>query len=413
MIGEIIAIGDELVTGRIDNTTSGYAARKLHAAGYTIRSIQTIGDSLQLIGPTLLNSLEHADFIIVTGGLGATTDDLTNKAVIETLNLQGEVNPQVIAGVKTRRPDLDKVQMAAIEKLAWLPKDVTILDDTYRMAGYILLHNKKPIFFLPGVPPQMEYLLTTRVLPELQNWFPDHQQKVNQQVYKTFGLYESEINRQLIQLENQPSVHIGYYPVGCEVHISLTVTTDDQDKTDTLFATIDATIRSTLGNYIFGTGKVSMAEAVGKLLLQQKQTFCIAESCTGGLIGSQVTKIAGSSQWFAGGVIAYSNDLKESLLNVDRTLLQNYGAVSSQAARAMAARLAAKTKCNTGVSVTGIAGPGGGSEEKPVGTVYIGLFHNNKVSDTLYNFSGSRRQIQEKSALTALDTVRRALLDRH
>lgn len=413
MIGEIIAIGDELTTGRINNTTSGYAAQKLHAAGHVIRSIHTIGDSFALIGPTIKQSLEQADFVIVTGGLGCTTDDLTNQAVIESLQLKGVMHSQVVANIEKRLTNIDACKRAAVEKLAWLPENATILDETYRMAGYLLPHAKKPLFFLPGIPSQMEHLLTDKVLPALQEWYPQPGKHVCQRLYRTFGLPETEINARLVNLEETESIQIGYYPVGCEVHVSLTIKTDNPQTSTALFAETDEAIRSSLGTYLYATGEQSMAETVGNLMLKKsgKGLLCVAESCTGGLIGSKLTQVAGSSQWFAGGVIAYSNALKETLLNVDHALLRNYGAVSPQAARAMAARLAAKLKCSTAVSVTGIAGPGGGSDEKPVGTVYVGLFHNNKVKETLYHFTGNRTQIQEKTAYTALDTVRRALLE--
>lgn len=413
MIGEIIAIGDELITGRINNTTSGYAAQHLHAAGHTIRSIHTIGDSLELIGPAIKCSLKRSDFIIVTGGLGATTDDLTNDAVIRALELNGALNEQVITSVKKRNPNISPIQQEAVKKLAWLPEDAKILDDTYRMAGYILPFDGKPLFFLPGVPPQMEVLLVDKVLPALKKWYPQAEVHVRQELYRTFGLPETKVNNLLVQLEEAQGIQLGYYPVNCEVHVSLTVKAATTPVVEELLATTDKSIRNLLGTYIYGTGQQSLAQVVGELMMEKApgKLMCSAESCTGGLIGSKITQVAGSSNWFAGGVVAYSNALKESLLGVDHALLKNYGAVSPQAARAMAARLAAKLKCNTAVSVTGIAGPGGGSEEKPVGTVYIGLFHNDKVSETLYHFSGNRHQIQEKTALTALDTVRRALLN--
>lgn len=413
MIGEIIAIGDELTTGRINNTTSGYAAQKLHAAGHVVRSIHTIGDSFELIGPTIKQSLEQADFVIITGGLGCTTDDLTTQAVIESLQLKGVLHSQIVANIEKRLTNMNACKRAAVEKLAWLPENATILDETYRMAGYLLPYAAKPLFFLPGVPPQMEHLLTDKVLPALEEWYPQPNKHVCQQLYRTFGLPETEINARLVNLEETESIQIGYYPVGCEVHVSLTITTNDQKTSAKLFSATDEAIRSSLGNYLYGTGEQSMAEIVGNCMLKSGRNalLCVAESCTGGLISSKLTQVAGSSQWFAGGVIAYSNAVKQTLLNVDQALLKNYGAVSPQTARAMAARLAAKLKCSTAVSVTGIAGPGGGSDEKPVGTVYIGLFHNNKVTETLYQFTGNRTQIQEKTAYTALDTVRRALLE--
>ncbi|WP_028585718.1 CinA family nicotinamide mononucleotide deamidase-related protein [Desulfogranum mediterraneum] len=411
MIGEIVAIGDELISGRITNTTSGYAAQKLAAAGYPIRSIHTIGDAVELIGPTIETSLKRADFVIITGGLGSTTDDLTNEAVIQALGLKGIRHPEIIASIQARLPQPSASQRAAMEKLAWVPEDATILDDAYRMAGYILAIDGTPLFFLPGVPPQMEQLLTSKVIPELERRFPRSEQGRIQRLYRTFGLAEAEINARLLSLEEQEGVQLGYYPVGCEVHLSLGLNHSSQEALEPIFQEIDDFIRKQLGPALYGMGETSMAAATGSLLAAAGKTLCVAESCTGGLIASKLTQVAGSSRWFAGGVVAYSNRLKELLLNVDHALLTNYGAVSPEAARAMAARLAAKVNCDTGVSVTGIAGPDGGTQEKPVGTVYIGLFHDKQVTARLHRFSGTRTQIQELTALTALDTVRRALLN--
>ena len=278
------------------------------------------------------------------------------------------------------------------------------------MAGYILPFEGKPLFFLPGVPPQMEILLKNEVIPALEKWYPPENISLHQQLYKTFGLTESAINAMLIGLEQRPGVKIGYYPVGCEVHISATVKDADKARASEFFLETEQGIRQALGLHIFGTGEQTLAEVTGNLLDAQKKVLCTAESCTGGLISSMLTKVPGSSHWFAGGVVAYSNHLKEKLLGVDHALLKNYGAVSPETARAMAARPAAKLGCNMAISATGIAGPGGGSEEKPVGTVYLGLFHQDKVSAEKYQFTGNRHQVQEKTAYTALDTVRRALL---
>jgi nicotinamide-nucleotide amidase len=407
MIGEIIAIGDELISGRITNTTSVFAARHLFAAGHEIYAMHTIGDNPPLIGEVLKRAIRRVEFVLVTGGLGSTTDDMTTEAVAEALDRAPTLYPEILERI---RKHLDHGQeVGRLEKMAWLPEGAEVLNEKARMAGYLLVHNDVPIFFLPGVPWQMRELLLEHVLPRLAGIGGNHH-RVRQRIYKTFGLSEIEINQRLLQLEKKDFVHIGYYPVGCEVHVSLTVLHKDQQTADATFADADAVIRRTLGEYLFGTDQQTLASVVGDLLGKQGKTLSVAESCTGGLIGKKLTDVAGSSAWFAGGVIAYSNHLKEILLDVDHDLLKNYGAVSEQVAMAMAARLPAKIGANISVSVTGIAGPDGGSEEKPVGTVYIGLFHDNKVQARLHHFSGSREKIREVTACTALDTIRRVLL---
>ncbi len=407
MIGEIIAIGDELISGRTENTTSPFAARHLFAAGHEIYAMHTIGDNPPLIGEVLKRALKRVDFVVVTGGLGSTTDDLTNEAVAEALDREPTLYPEVL---KRIREHLDASQQASnLEKMAWLPQGAEILNEKAKMAGYLLVHNKVPIFFLPGVPYQMRELLLEHVLPRLAGWSGNHH-RVRQRIYKTFGLPESVINQRLLALERRDSVHIGYYPVNCEVHVSLTVLEKNSQAAEEKFSAADLVIRDVLGDALYGTDQDTLASVVGELLLAKGKMLCVAESCTGGMIGKRITEVAGSSTWFAGGVIAYSNHLKEILLDIDRDLLKNYGAVSEQVAIAMAARLSERTNSDISVSVTGIAGPGGGSDEKPVGTVYIGIFSNNRVTARLHHFSGDRARIRETTTCTALDTVRRILL---
>ncbi len=409
MIGEIIAIGDELTSGRIANTTSAFAARQLFAAGHEIYAMHTIGDTPKLIGEALKRAIGRVDFVIVTGGLGATTDDLTNEAVAEALDRPATPNEEILERIRSQLQSGD-TGAVALEKLAWLPEGAEVLNARERMAGYMLVHDSTPIFFLPGVPEQARKLLSEYVLPRLATWSRNNRNHVRLRVYRTVGLAEYEINHRLRQLEQVQHVNIGYYPVECEVHVCLTVLGRDSAESDRLFAEAEERIRKTLGLHIYGTDHQTLPQVVGELLLEKQLHLSVAESCTGGLIGSRITTVPGSSTWFAGGVVAYSNQLKEILLDVDHALLTSHGAVSGQVARAMAARLAYRTGTPVSLSVTGIAGPGGGTPEKPVGTVYIGLFINNTVGDTLHHFSGTRQHIQQLSAQTALDTVRRALL---
>lgn len=411
MIGEIIAIGDELTSGRIINSTSGLAARELFLLGHEIQAMHTIGDAPELIGEALKTAISRSDFVLVTGGLGATTDDLTNEAVVKALKLQTVTNPCVQANIESRMAKSACAASISLAKLAQLPEGAEVLDDDCRMAGYLLRYQGKPIYFLPGVPPQMETLLRDKVLPGLQALDATRAMPIAQRVYRTCGLYEIEINNRLQRLEQQ-GLQIGYYPVGAEVHVSLTGHNMKQGVDDPLFKRADAFIREALGDDIYGTDQDTLASVTGQLLQERGWTLATAESCTGGLIGAGLTQTAGSSQWFKGGVIVYSNGLKQDLLDVPPELLARHGAVSAETARAMAQGAVTRLGCDIAVSATGIAGPGGGSEDKPVGTVYLGLCYRDRINDQLYRFNGSRRQIQEKTAQTAMDMVRRALLAR-
>lgn len=408
MIGEIIAIGDELTSGRILNTTSSFAASQLFAAGHEIFAMHTIGDTPALIGEALKRAIRRVDFVIVTGGLGATTDDLTNEAVADALNRPPTLHREILARLKSSGDNSRNDRR--LEKLAWLPEGAEILNMEARMAGYLLVYDGTPIFFLPGIPAQMKELFTDHVLPCLAGWSADVRSYVCQRVYRTFGVSENMINRQLEEIEKTPGVKIGYYPVDSEVHISLTVAGRDQSESASLFGKLDADIRRALGEPLYGCNQETMAEVIGNMLRKRGWIMTTAESCTGGLLASKITETAGCSEWFAGGLIAYSNELKEKYLRVDKKLLAEYGAVSGPVARAMAEGAAAETGAALSVSVTGIAGPTGGTESKPVGTVFVGLFIEGTVSDHRYLFSGARKEIQERTAQTVLDLVRRTLL---
>jgi len=409
MLGEIIAIGDELTSGRIANTTSAFAARQLFLAGHEIYAMHTIGDTPKLIGEALKRAINRVDFVIVTGGLGSTTDDLTNEAVADALDRPATLNKALLEKIRSQLQE-NGTELGGLEKLAWLPEGAEVLNADERMAGYMLVHQSTPIFFLPGVPSQATKLLVDYVLPIISSWSDNSSNHVQMRLYKTVGLPEYAINKRLQPLEKKNHLSLGYYPVENEVHISLTVTAPDGDKSGKLFVSADQFIRKALGQHIYGTDRETLPQVVGELLKKNNLTLGVAESCTGGLIGAQITKVAGSSEWFVGGVIAYSNHLKELLLNVDHQLLVNHGAVSSEVAKAMAAGLAERTESRIAISVTGIAGPGGGSREKPVGTVHIGLYINGRPTESLHNFSGSREEIQAKTAQTALNTLRLSLL---
>jgi len=411
MIGEIIAIGDELTSGRILNTTSGLAARELFLLGHEILALHTIGDSPELIGTTLKAALARADFVIVTGGLGATTDDLTTEAVVQALGLRTALHSGVLANLHARLGRELQSGAISLAKLAQLPEGAEVLDDDCRMAGYLLRYQGKPVFFLPGVPPQMEILLHSKVLPALRTFFPAPLNPVCQQVYRTCGLQEVAINRLLLPLEQNRALQLGYYPVGYEVHISLTLPDLAEGREAALFGETDRFIRQALGDHLFAVGDETLAAVTGRLLKERGLMLAVAESCTGGLISSTLTSTPGTSAWFGGGVVVYSNQMKQLLLGIDQAFLDQHGAVSAETARVMASQAAARLHCEIAVSATGIAGPGGATADKPVGTVYLGLCYRGQVSDHLCHFTGSRRQVQEKTTQTALDLVRRALLE--
>ena len=409
---EIIAIGDELTSGRILNTTSSFAARHLYEAGYDIYAMNTIGDSPILIGEALKQALSRADAVLVTGGLGTTDDDLTNEAVSKALNRPTMPNLEILANIRTHLDEITANPVSPLEKLAWLPSGAEALNPQSRMAGYQLIHDNKPIFFLPGVPSQMRHLLIEDVLPKLSTWHEDHRLTTYHRIFRIFNLPESEVNRHITSLDLSPDVHIGYYPVFPEVHLSLTVRDKKDNNAKRLFKSSCKAITTVLGDSIYGINRDSMEKVVGNLLIGQSLTLSIAESCTGGLICSKITDTPGSSEYLLGGVVSYSNFLKSEYLGVSNDLLNKHGAVSREVAEAMAVGVRVRSKSDIGLSVTGIAGPSGGSDEKPVGTVYIAIATTEENWVSKFLFSGNRKQIREITAQSSLDLIRKYLLSR-
>lgn len=416
MRGEIIAIGDELTSGRILNMTSHFAAHHLFAGGHEIVAMATIGDSPELIGSALIKALDRADFVIVTGGLGPTTDDLTNEAVASALNRPATLHPDILLKVEaylahTKIKGQVQENGVNLEKLAWLPAGAVVLKPEASMAGYLLVHADKPIFFLPGVPHEMKELLTDCVIPRLAAWRQGERRFVRQRLYRIFGLGETEINQRVCHLEAHNSmIRLGYYPVFPEVHLNLTAIGKSQEETDGLFAMVDRKIREALGPFIYGEGEETMAARVGDLLRSQGVTLAVAESCTGGLLSSLITSVAGSSDYYPGGVTTYSNAMKIKVLGVPAEILERHGAVSGETAEAMAHGVRRLTGADIGLSITGIAGPGGGSIDKAVGTVFFGIDWQGALSHCRHQFTGKRTEIQCLSAQTGLDLVRRRLL---
>ncbi|PID72971.1 MAG: damage-inducible protein CinA, partial [Desulfobacterales bacterium] len=253
-------------------------------------------------------------------------------------------------------------------------------------------------------------LLIDEVLPKLSTWDEKHQLATYQRVFRIFNLPETEVNRRIKTLDFAPDVQIGYYPVYPEVHVSLTVRDKATNNARKLFQSSCKAINTVLGDSIYGVDRDSMEKIVGALLTKQNLRLAVAESCTGGLICKKLTETAGSSNYLLGGVVSYSNSLKNIYLGVKTESLENYGAVSRQVAEEMAVGVRKKTRADIGLAVTGIAGPGGGIPEKPVGTVYIAIATKDENWVSKFHFEGNRNQVREITAQSGLNLIRNYLL---
>jgi nicotinamide-nucleotide amidase len=407
MNGEIITIGNELASGRTFDLNSWYAAGRLTASGLRVTRITSVGDDYQMVSAALTKALESSYFVIVTGGLGSTDDDMTNEIVAKVLNrplcLDQDMFEQIKSHVKARGLEMT----ASLEKMAWMPKGSKLLNPGGTTCGFCLTEKEVRLYFLPGVPDQMRYLMDRFVLPEILSLFKTLP-VMRQRILKLYGINEPSIAEIFKEFQGKTGDTVfGFYPQFPENHITLSLRGGDEPSVMKALDQIEQEIRRLFGSYIFATGNQSMEEVVGLALMNKNLTISVAESCTGGLIGHRLTNIPGSSGYFQGGIVGYSNQSKSDLLQVIPETLEKYGAVSDRSVREMARGVRRHIKTDLGLAVTGIAGPDGGSDEKPVGTVFVGLATAEDTFSGKYRFWGKREQVKLNASTMALDWVRR------
>ena len=409
MQGEIITIGNELIAGRTLDLNGWYAAGRLTASGLKITGIATVGDDPEEVTKALKMAVEKSGFVIVTGGLGSTEDDMTNEIVADALNRPLCLDKQMFEQIKSYVAARGIEMSSSLEKMAWMPKGSKILNPKGNVCGFSLVEDKVRLYFLPGVPDQMRYLMDRYVLPEILSHVKTLP-VLRQRILKLYGLNEPGIAEILKDLPRKnENILLGFYPHFPENHITLSLRGQDERTVMRELDRAEQEVRSLLGPYIFANGVESMEEVVGEKLRNKGLTISVAESCTGGLIGNLLTNTPGSSNYFMGGLMVYSNQSKIDLLNVSQEAIEKKGAVSDKTVREMTEGVKKRIGTDIGLAVTGIAGPEGGSREKPVGTVYIGLSTDRETFTGKYRFWGTRKQIKKNTAIMALDWVRRYL----
>jgi nicotinamide-nucleotide amidase len=407
--GEIITTGTELLTGRVGDFNARYAARRLHEAGLAVRRITILGDQSPLFRELLAEGLRRSQFIIITGGLGPTEDDITVAAAAQALHLKLFRDEGLLARIRRCLGERQIPWEERYARLALIPEGAQVLDPGGRACGFALKHGDARLFFLPGVPQEMQALFDAYVLPGLVEWAGGGERLV-QRTLRLFGISETQLQEVVCGLpEFQPGVAVGYYPCFPENHLTLTVRGRDEAALTATLDRLTAALAREVGEVLLGPDDVTLEELVGRRLHELRLTLAVAESCTGGLIGHRLTNVPGSSDYFLGGVVSYSNEAKQDLLRVPADVLAQTGAVSPETARDMARGVRDVFHAAIGLAVTGIAGPSGGTTEKPVGTVYIGLATPQGEDVWHYHFRGNRTEIKTLTAETALDRLRRKL----
>ena len=409
--GELITVGDELLSGRTVNNNAAHMGHHLRLAGFQIRWTTVVGDREEDIVAALQRAMERAPFVLVTGGLGPTEDDRTNAAVATALGRPLHRDPESWQVITNHLKKHNIPMTQPIAKMAELPKGARRIDLTRPRAGYYISHADKPLFFLPGVPEEMADMLETFVLPTLKERFPEPF-TIRSQILRIFGLRESEIAERLAELEKKYStVGFGYFPHFPENHLSLTVQASTATSADTILEEVVQAVVQELGLYVYGRGDDRLEMVVGRSLMDNGCTLALAESCTGGLIAHLITNVPGSSAYFDRSMVAYSDAAKTSHLLVSPDLISQHGAVSAQVAEAMVRGLQRESEPNIALAVTGLAGPTGGTPEKPVGTVFLALLSDKGLRTERFQFGGERQKIKLAAAYKALDWLRRAMID--
>lgn len=399
----LIFIGDELIYGAINNTNSIVAGRILTSYGFEIGEIITLPDNIDVIADYLKALTKKYDFLIISGGLGPTDDDLTNLAVTKAFNLKLREHPEILSAIYSAKEY--KLSQKLAKKMALLPEGATPLSKDFSSAGYLLEIENKPLFFLPGVPHQFENLLNTEVIPKLLNLNAE----TKEQIIKTlrfFDLNETDLNQFINTFPDEilSSIKIGYYPVFPEVKLIL------RGKNEKDLHLFIERLKKKFAPYLISEKDKNLPQVIGELLQKRKEKLATAESCTGGFLASFITSVSGSSIYFDRGFVTYSPESKIELLGVNPETIKKFDVVSYEVAMEMAEGARKKTGVDYALSITGFAGPTGGTPENPVGTVYIGFSYKNKVKAFRFNFLGERRDIQILASYTSLDILRRYLL---
>jgi nicotinamide-nucleotide amidase len=411
MFGELITVGDELLSGRTINNNGAHIGHHLKLADFHLRWMTVVGDREDDIAAAMLQAIERADFVVITGGLGPTTDDRTNLAVARALNRPLRRDPKSWQVISSHLEAHNLSMTPAIAKMADLPQGAERIDSVRPRAGYYIEHTEKPLFFLPGVPDEMADMLADFVLPTLKNRFP-REKVIRSHSLRLIGLRESEIAQRLEILEKKhPTVGFGYYPRFPENLLTLTVQDSTVTAANAALTEAVQAARNLLGLYVYGEGDHTLEMVVGQLLTERGYSLALAESCTGGLIGHLITNVPGSSAYFDRSMVTYSETAKVSHLLVSPDLIARYGVVSLEVAEAMVRGVQQESKADIALSITGIAGPSGGTQEKPVGTVYLALLCDKGLYTERLQFGGDRHKIKLAAAYTALDRLRRAMID--
>ena len=411
MDAEIIAVGSELLTPFRQDTNSLYLTGKLNSLGLEVRFKTIVGDDRERLAAVFRAALNRSGLVLLTGGLGPTEDDVTREVVAEALGRPLREIPEIRESIEQRFARLGRPMPQTNLRQALVPEGSEWLANKQGTApGLWLEHEGKIVVLLPGPPRELEAVFESECLPRLSRLSSGS--PIKTRVYKVVGLPESEVDELIAPIYKDytnPTTSLLAVPGTIEVHLRARAATEAEAVA--LLSELGDKIELVLGDHVFSTRGESLEEVVGLYLAMKRKTLAVAESCTGGLLSGRLTRIPGSSDFFLGGGVCYNDELKTKLAGVPAALIEARGAVSAPVAQAMAEGIRARTQASIGLGVTGIAGPGGGSTEKPVGLVFIALADDRGTQVRQFRFPGDRERVRQWAITAALEMIRRRVRD--
>lgn len=412
MKAAIVSIGDELLIGQTVNTNASFISEQLTLIGVAVQKVLTISDDEQEIKDALSHCQNKFEIVIITGGLGPTKDDITKKTIASHFNKKLVLNELVLEKVESFFKAFNRDIQDVNRLQALVPEDCEVLMNAVGTAPGMWIHEKNTVFVsLPGVPREMRYLITEEVVPKIKATF--QLPAIYSYNILTQGIGESYIAEEIADLEDAlPSnIKLAYLPSRGLVKLRLTGRGSQSEILKTQVDKYAKKISTRIAEHVFGKNEDDLAQVVGELLIERGKTVCSAESLTGGSIAAELVKVSGASKYYQGGIVAYQNEVKTQELNVNPSLIEKYGVVSAEVVEAMALGALNKFKTDYSIATTGIAGPDGGTEDCPVGTVYIGVGYNNKVFIKSFSFGSIRSDVIRRTVLSAINLLRSVMLE--
>jgi nicotinamide-nucleotide amidase len=411
MVAELISVGTELLMGNIVNTNAAYLSRKLAAMGISVYYQSTVGDNKERLKSAIQTAFDRADIVILSGGLGPTADDLTKETAAEVLGRDMYLDERSTERIREYFARIHRTNITENNwKQAMIPEKAIILDNHNGTApGIIMEENGKSVILLPGPPNELQLMFEESVIPYLQK---DNCKVLYSKMVKVCGIGESRAETMVKDLmDTQTNPTIAPYAKTGEVHFRITAMAESKEAGKELVKPVVKELKQRFGDAVYTTKEeVTLEEKVVKMVKKLGLTMVTAESCTGGMLASKLINVSGVSEIFKAGLVTYANEAKRELLGVQKKTLKKYGAVSRETAEEMVLGAAERYDADVAVSITGIAGPEGGTEEKPVGLVYIGCYVCGELEIYECHFTGTREKIRETTVITALNLIRKMLL---